>query len=183
MVGAGLVLSPLAASAQQGPRLGQASPGVGNPGRFSETRTAPPSPATPPALGPRTLQEALAAAYANNPQLQAARAQLRATDENVQQALAGWRPQVVVAGTGGYGDGYYRQFSSSVSQTTGQRVGAYNNQRTNRDIGTANVTVTQPIYRGGRTRASTSRAESQVRAQRARLIAQEQQTFTDAINA
>ena len=32
---------------------------------------------------PRTLQEALAATYANNPALQAARAQLRATDEGV----------------------------------------------------------------------------------------------------
>jgi outer membrane protein len=44
----------------------------------------------------QTLQEALAHAYANNPTLLAARAQLRATDENVPQALAGWRPTVVI---------------------------------------------------------------------------------------
>ena len=43
--------------------------------------------------------------------------------------------------------------------------------------------VTQPIYRGGRTRATTNRAENQVVAQRAQLIAQEQTTFTDTINA
>ena len=42
--------------------------------------------------GAQTLQEALAAAYANNPALLAARAQLRAVDENLPQALAGWRP-------------------------------------------------------------------------------------------
>jgi len=39
----------------------------------------------------RTLTEALASAYSNNPALQAARAQLRSVDENVPQALAGWR--------------------------------------------------------------------------------------------
>ncbi len=49
----------------------------------------------------RTLQEALSAAYANNPTLQAARAQLRSVDEGVPQALAGWRPTVVIAGTAG----------------------------------------------------------------------------------
>ena len=43
---------------------------------------------------PRTLSEALAATYANQPILQAERAKLRATDENVPAALAGWRPTV-----------------------------------------------------------------------------------------
>jgi outer membrane protein len=53
----------------------------------------------------QTLDESLAAAYANNPQLQAERANLRATDEGVPQALAGWRPQVTVSGTAGYTQG------------------------------------------------------------------------------
>ncbi len=57
---------------------------------------------------PHTLAEALAATYANQPALQAERAKLRATDENVPQALAGWRPTVVMAGTAGYGDGMSR---------------------------------------------------------------------------
>ena len=57
---------------------------------------------------PRTLQDALAEAYSNNPTLQAARAQLRATDEGVPQALAGWRPTVVVSAAAGYGDGTLR---------------------------------------------------------------------------
>ena len=57
---------------------------------------------------PHTLAEALAATYANQPALQAERAKLRATDENVPQALAGWRPTVVLAGTAGYGDGFSR---------------------------------------------------------------------------
>lgn len=146
------------------------------------TRPPPPTPAVPPSLGPRTLQEALAAAYANNPQLQASRAQLRATDENVPQALAGWRPTVVLAGSGGYAGGTSSQLAS-VTGANGTQTNASVSEPTGRQIGTAQATVTQPIYRGGRTRATTNRAESQVVAQRARLIAQEQTTFTDTINA
>src|SRR5512132_3067421 len=45
------------------------------------------------ALG-QTLQEALATAYENNPTLNAQRARLRATDEQVPQTLSGYRPTV-----------------------------------------------------------------------------------------
>jgi outer membrane protein len=182
IAGLGLAFLPASAGAQQPTRLGTGSPSPGTPQHFA-ARPPPPNPVVPSGLGPRTLAEALAASYGNNPQLQAARAQLRSVDENVPQALAGWRPTVVVAGTGGYGDGYSRQFLTSTNPSTGEKVGAFANSRTGRDIATANGTVTQPIYRGGRTRASTSRAENQVRGQRARLIAQEQSTFTDTINA
>ena len=41
-----------------------------------------------------TVPEALAKAYQSNPQLNAERARQRATDENVPQALAGYRPQI-----------------------------------------------------------------------------------------
>ena len=53
-----------------------------------------------PALS-QTLSEALAQAYANNPTLLAARAQLRTVDENVPQALAGWRPTVSISSSPG----------------------------------------------------------------------------------
>src|SRR5262245_31136752 len=49
-----------------------------------------------------TLYEALAAAYASNPTLDAARAQLRATDEGVPQVLSEWRPSVVGTVQGGH---------------------------------------------------------------------------------
>jgi outer membrane protein len=115
--------------------------------------------------------EALAASYSTNPTLLAARAQLRATDENVPQALAGWRPTIVVQGTGG-GAGGWAQLGSSSPVL-----------RADRPLGSATATVTQPIYSGGKTRASTNRAENQVMQQRAALIAQEQNTFTDTVNA
>ena len=165
MTGACLVSSlcltlPLDAVAQQKPSSAKRGP-------------QSPQPPNPTATGPRTLVEALAAAYSNNPTLQAARAQLRSVDENVPQALAGWRPTVVLAGTLGYGDGVSRQYLQ----------GRNTKLETDRGIATAQATVTQPIYRGGRTRATTNRAENQVLAQRASLIAQEQTTLTNAVGA
>ncbi|MFC7538198.1 TolC family protein [Siccirubricoccus deserti] len=66
----------------------------------------------PAALGAaaqaQTLTEALAQAYANNPALLAARANLRAVDENVPQALAGWRPTVSIASSIGVTDSQTR---------------------------------------------------------------------------
>lgn len=118
----------------------------------------------------QTLQEALALAYSNNPALQAARAQLRSVDENVPQALAGWRPTVQLGGSIG-----------AVEAETQNRRGTPN--RTSRDPTALNASVTQPLYRGGRTVASTARAENQVLAQRARLLATEQQVLLDTVTA
>src|SRR5579872_2025926 len=49
-----------------------------------------------------TIEAALVRAYQNNPQLNAQRAQVRATDENVPQALSGYRPKVAVTASAGY---------------------------------------------------------------------------------
>lgn len=51
----------------------------------------------PPALA-ETLAEALASAYQYNPRLDAERARQRATDENVAQAMSGFRPQIEANG-------------------------------------------------------------------------------------
>ena len=127
----------------------------------------------------RTLQDALVAAYATNPQLLSARAQLRATDEGVPQALAGWRPTVTVSGSVGYADGTYRTTSraAGLDGTTSSVV------RNNRDLFQAAATATQPLYRGGATRASTNQADNRVFGQRGRLMATEQQVFTDTVTA
>ena len=122
---------------------------------------------------PRTLQDSLAAAYSNNPTLQAARAQLRATDEGVPQALAGWRPTVVLSTSAGYGDGSYQTTSGGFASKT----------RNNRDIFTGQATATQPLFRGGATQSGTRQADNRVFAQRARLLATEQQLFTDTVTA
>ncbi len=49
-----------------------------------------------------TLEWALVQAYQNNPSVNAQRASLRATDENVPQALAGYRPKLSLTANGGY---------------------------------------------------------------------------------
>ena len=119
----------------------------------------------------QTLQEALALAYSNNPTLQAARAQLRAIDEEVPQALSGWRPTV------------------SVTTAVGQVIASQNQADRvvvpwrARDTVDAQAALTQPLYRGGRTQAETRRAENRVLAQRARLLATEQDILQQSVNA
>src|SRR3981189_1105182 len=49
-----------------------------------------------------TIEAALVRAYQNNPQLNAQRAQVRSTDENVPQALSGYRPRVALTGSAGF---------------------------------------------------------------------------------
>src|SRR5436190_10062534 len=49
----------------------------------------------------QTITEAFAYTYNNNPQILAQRALLRATDEQVPQALSNWRPTVTFTGQAG----------------------------------------------------------------------------------
>jgi outer membrane protein len=152
---------------------------VGSASAQAQTATNGAAPPPPPRMSgssaPRTLAEALAATYSNQPALQAERAKLRATDEGVPTALAGWRPTVVLAGTAGYGDGASRSFN--------QLLNGWQKLRTDRDIATAQATVTQPLYTGGKVQASVNHAKDQVMAERATLIAQEQTSFTNTVNA
>jgi outer membrane protein len=126
---------------------------------------------------PHTLIEALAATYSNQPALQAERAKLRATDENVPAALAGWRPTVVMAGTAGYGSGLTREFLTTVSPSENVKI------LNPRAIATAQATITQNIYTGGKISATVNRSKNQVMAERATLIAQEQTSFNNAVGA
>ena len=50
----------------------------------------------------QTIEEALSKAYLTNPGLQAARAELRATDESVNQAISNWRPNVEFSTSAGF---------------------------------------------------------------------------------
>ncbi len=119
--------------------------------------------------GAQTLGEALANAYTTNPTLRAARAQLRGVNEGVPQALSNWRPRVTVSGSIGqqYTDQETATFSGSGSSTPTD----------------GSLTVTQPIYRGGRTVAGTLAAENDVRAQRSDLLSVEQAILLNAVSA
>jgi outer membrane protein len=167
------------------PRTGAAT--AASPARLAQTSSpavapkpkATPAARVPPAAAtqnlPHTLTEALAATYSNQPALQAERAKLRATDENVPAALAGWRPTVILAGTLGYGDGVTRSFTPT--------LGTVENIQNDRQIATAQATVTQNLYTGGKVEANVNRSKNQVFAERANLIAQEQTSFNNAVGA
>jgi outer membrane protein len=135
-----------------------------------------PQPAQPGVVAqPRTLAEALALSYASNPTLLSERANLRATDEGVPAALAGWRPTITVSGSAGFAtDERTTHFPSNSSNS---RV------MVDRGLNSETVTATQPLFRGGATRAGTNRAENQVMAGRARLYAQEQATLQAVVVA
>jgi len=67
-----------------------------------------------PTASADTLEWALVQAYQNNPSLNAQRAALRAVDENVPQALSGYRPKLSVTAAGGFN--YFRQLNKTVNQ-------------------------------------------------------------------
>jgi len=116
-----------------------------------------------------TLEEALIATYQNNPQLEAERQALKATDENYNQAFSGYRPQVSVQGS------YGRVHEESDRSFTGART-----DRTPRSYG---LLLEQPLYRGGRTQADTARAMSTVQQGRATLQRREQDVLLQAVQA
>ena len=113
-----------------------------------------------------TLTEALAKAYNTNPDLAAARAALRAVDETAPQARAGYRPTVTA--------------SASVARTTTDNQTLANNDYTSK---VAQLSVQQPLFRGGRTMAAISQSDSLIAAQRAVLVSAEQQVLLTGVEA
>jgi outer membrane protein len=129
-----------------------------------------------------TLAEAMAAAYLSNPVLQGERARQRATDEQVPQALSGWRPTVVLRGEGGYEWG-----RSTVERPLGPPP---RDDVTVTDTSSADNTparfaigLSQPIFQGFRTVRETERAEASVAAGQQDLLAVEQEVLLDATAA
>ena len=96
-----------------------------------------------------TVPEALAKAYQSNPQLNAERARQRATDENVPQALAGYRPQIVASLSGGL-------------QAVRNLLPDNTVQSATLKPWTIGVTVTQTLFNGFKTANSVRVAELQV---------------------
>src|SRR5215472_7853720 len=119
----------------------------------------------------QTLTDALAEAYNTNPQLLAQRALLRATDEQVPQALSFWRPTVAFTGQVGI---------ATSSLETKPVPEALVTRSVNHAITRPNALTfqaTQPIYRGGRTEAQTRQAINTVESTRAQTLAVETTVF------
>jgi outer membrane protein len=125
--------------------------------------------ATGPASA-ESLPEALAKAYQSNPELNAERARQRATDENVPQALAGYRPQIIASLSAG--------------------LQAVRNLLPNNTVQSATlkpwqigVTVTQTLFNGFKTANSVRVAELQVQSGREALRNVGQGVLLDAVTA
>ena len=116
-----------------------------------------------------TIEAALVRAYQNNPQLNAQRAQVRITDENVPQALSGYRPKVAVTASAGY---QYTDTLSTQGGTPTQLVKTnLHGANPPRSVG---ATVTQTLFNGQQTANRTRAAEGQVSGAREALRALEQ---------
>ena len=117
-----------------------------------------------------TLTQALVKAYQTNPQLNAERARQRATDENVPQALAGYRPQIVASLSGGL-QAVRNLLPDNTVQSATLRPW------------TIGVTVTQTLFNGFKTANSVRVAELQVQSGREALRNVGQGVLLDAVTA
>lgn len=115
-----------------------------------------------------TLEDAFIATYNSSPVLEAERANLRATDENVAQAIAGWRPTISANGSIGRNesDNFFDQGQPGKSVMKPKR-GA--------------VTLNQPVFNSFRTLNQKREADAQVMAGRARLASVEQSVLLSVV--
>src|SRR4030088_48535 len=116
------------------------------------------------------LPEALAKAYQTHPQLNAERARKRARDENVPQALAGYRPQIVASLSAGL-------------QAVRDLLPGNTFQSGTLKPWTIGVTVTQTLFNGFKTANSVRVAELQVQSGREALRNLGQGVLLDAVTA
>ncbi len=121
--------------------------------------------AAPAGAMAQTLGEALMSAYLGNPEIEAQRAALRATDELVAQARSGWRPTLQIVSNATYSDIHSPAGDGDTFSTSNSLV------------------LDQNIYEGGATVANTRRAERLVRVERARLVSVEQDVLLRAATA
>jgi outer membrane protein len=116
-----------------------------------------------------TIDAALVRAYQNNPQLNAQRAAVRSTDENVPQALSGYRPRVAITASAGY---QYTDVLTTAGGTGTTLVKTIvHGANAPRSVG---VTASQTIFNGQQTANRTRAAESQVSGAREALRVLEQ---------
>ena len=122
-----------------------------------------------------TIDSALARTYRENPQLNAQRALVRSTDENVPQALSGYRPNVAITTTLG------QQYNNvlEVSPVTG--VGnVFTRIQGAQTPNTYGMAASQTLFNGYQTANRTRNAESQVQAAREGLRVIEQNLLVNA---
>lgn len=120
-----------------------------------------------------SLQDTLERAYMQNAELDAARAGLRATDEDVSQANADWRPSISVTG-----EHTFSRVAGGKAQPPGTLAPKPRRRGTDTQY---TARIDQNLYNGGRTEANIGRRESEVLGGRANLLTTEQNTLLTAV--
>src|SRR5215467_2568975 len=122
-----------------------------------------------------TIEAALVRAYQNNPQLNAQRASVRATDEGVPQALSGYRPKVSLTASAGI------QYTDTLSTAGGSPTAIVRTDTHGvNPPRSAGLTITQNVYNGNQTANKTRAAESAVSGAREGLRVLEQTVLLSA---
>jgi outer membrane protein len=111
------------------------------------------------------FEEALSSAYNNNPYLKAAREDLKATDEQMPQAVSGFLPQI------------------SANAQRGERETTQAGTSTDRIVDTKEIAINQPLFRGGQTYNNIKLAKNAIFAAREELRQIEQEVLLEAITA
>jgi TolC family type I secretion outer membrane protein len=127
------------------------------------------------AAGAETLTQALIHSYQSNPRILAARDQLRSVDEQIAQAISLLRPTVTGTFSGGLATG---RIQNEADTFVGSRISGSRTRPAS-----AALTLSQPIFRGGREYAEIRRAEATIKGQRARLHSTEQDVFLEVVTA
>jgi len=131
-----------------------------------------------------TLNEALAAAYATSPELEAQRAATRATDEAIPQARAALYPQIFGNANFGYKNERYGidgpTFNSQLPGLNFPVNGEINTSTAPRGY---SITLQQQIFRGLQTLHTIREAEANALASREDLRNTEQTTLLNAVTA
>src|SRR5579871_5233635 len=122
-----------------------------------------------------TIEAALVRAYQNNPQLNAQRALVRSTDENVPQALSGYRPKVSITASAGY------QYTDTLTTSGGSPTTIVRTETHGANPPrSAGLTINQTLFNGNQTANRTRVAESQVSGAREALRVLEQTVLLTA---
>lgn len=127
-----------------------------------------------------TLAGALARSYVNTPELNAQRANVRALDELVPQALSGYRPRLT--GTADVGRTWQELVTPTRQPGTGFRTGRAHSSDALSPRGFG-FQVDQTLFNGFRTENSTRAAESQILGARETLRNTEQNVLLNAATA
>ena len=136
-----------------------------------------------------TLADAIALAYDTNPSLQAQRATQRALDENYVQARSGWRPQLSLQSSAAWTEFRTpRAARNQLIDTNGDGVPdtplPLSGDGINRvNSGSLGLSLSQPIWTGGRTAAAVSAAEGDILSGRETLRRVESQVLLTVIQA